>query len=133
MQAKTWGDLMAVAAQYQSFEPTIEEIERLQADERVRLQCEARERSMIHERVTKELLAKQAAQLKEKDAQLEEQNTRLEGLTAQLETKEARLEEQATQLGEKDVQLEEQAVQLGEKDVQIEQLKKQLALLTGES
>ena len=112
MQAKTWGDLMAVAAQYQSFEPTIEEIERLQADERVRLQCEARERSMIHERVTKELLAKQAAQLQEQAVQMQEQ-------AVQLETKEA--------------QLEEQAVQLGEKDVQIEQLKKQLALLTGES
>ena len=103
MQAKTWGDLMAVAAQYQSFEPTIEEIERLQADERVRLQCEARERSMIHERVTKELLAKQAAQLQEQAVQMKEQ-------AVQLETKDAQLEE---------------------KNTQIKQLKAQLALLTG--
>ena len=98
MQAKTWGDLMAVAAQYQSFEPTIEEIERLQADERVRLQCEARERSMIHERVTKELLAKQAAQLKEKDAQLEEQAVQLETKDAQLEEKTAQIEQLKAQL-----------------------------------
>ena len=116
MQAKTWGDLMAVAAQYQSFEPTIEEIERLQADERVRLQCEARERSMIHERVTKELLAKQAAQLQEQAVQMKEQ-------AVQLETKDAQLEE-------KDIRLEKQAVQLEEKDAQIEQLKAQLALRT---
>ena len=123
-QAKTWGDLMAVAAQYQSFEPTIEEIERLQADERVRLQCEARERSMIHERVTKELLAKQAAQLQEQAVQMKEQ-------AVQLETKDVQLEEQAAQLQEQAVQMKEQAVQLGEKDAQIEQLKAQLALLTG--
>ena len=62
MQAKTWGDLMAVAEQYQSFEPTIEELDRLQA-----------------------------AQLKEKDAQLEKQavqpgekDARIEQLKAQL-------------------------------------------------
>ena len=110
MQAKTWGDLMAVAAQYQSFEPTIEEIERLQADERVRLQCEARERSMIHERVTKELLAKQAVQMKEQAVQLQEQAVQMEEQAVQLETKDAQLEE---------------------KNTQIKQLKAQLALLTG--
>ncbi len=117
---------MAVAAQYQSFEPTIEEIERLQADERVRLQCEARERSMIHERVTKELLAKQAAQLQEQNARLEEQATQLEEQAVQLETKETRLEGLTAQLGEKDARLEEQAMQIA-------QLKAQLAILKGES
>ena len=117
MQAKTWGDLMAVAAQYQSFEPTIEEIERLQADERVRLQCEARERSMIHERVTKELLAKQAAQLQEQAVQMKEQAVQLQ--------------EQAVQMEEQAVQLETKDAQLEEKNTQIKQLKAQLALLTG--
>lgn len=88
-QAETWGDLMAIAEQYKSFEPVVEDMDKLMADDRIRLQCDAEERVRNRERAIKAKLAQQDAQLADKDRQLAEQKV----LIAELQKKLAAYEE----------------------------------------
>ncbi len=72
-QAKTWGDLMAIATENAEFQSTVEEIDRLTADEAVRLQCEARERALIHEQAIKRKLNQQKTMIEDLESTVQEQ------------------------------------------------------------
>ena len=90
---------MQIATEYKAFKPTVDEIHRLTADERVRMQCDAMERAMIHEQKTNEWI---------------------EELTQ-------KVEKQSIALEEKDKTLAEQQQTLAEKDKEISRLKAELA------
>lgn len=90
--AKTWRELEMAAKNNDIFTSASETLYRLNADELIREQCQAREDYERHERTVKkrlaeqaEMLEKQSAQLEEKDAQLEEQNKKLKEKDSQLE------------------------------------------------
>ena len=72
-QSTTWGDLMAIAEEYKEFEPVVEQIDLLNADEAVRLHCEARERAIIHEQAMQKKLKSLEHTVQEKDMALQEQ------------------------------------------------------------
>ena len=87
-QAETWGDLMAIAADNNDFVSTIEEIDRLTADEAVRLQCEAQERALIHEQAIKRKLKTQESKIEQLEATL----------NSVVQEKDAALQEQAEEI-----------------------------------
>ena len=101
-QAETWGDLMAIAAENKEFQSTVEQIDRLTADEAVRLQCEARERALLHEQAIKKRLKKQQNKIEELENALHEL------------------------LQEKDMALQEKDAALQEKDAEITRLRAML-------
>lgn len=92
-QAETWGDLMAIAEQYKSFEPVVENMDKLMADDRIRLQCDAEERMRNRERAIKAKLARQEAQIVDREAQIADRE-------AQIADKERQLAEQKVLIAE---------------------------------
>lgn len=86
-QSTTWGDLMAIAEEYKEFEPVVEQIDLLNADEAVRLHCEARERAIIHEQAMQRKLMSLEHTVKEKDVALKEKDAEIARLKNELEKK----------------------------------------------
>ena len=97
--AKTWRELEMAAKNNDIFTSASETLYRLNADELIREQCQAREDYERHERTVKKRLAEQAEMLAEQAEMLEKQSKKLE-------EKDAQLENQNKQLKEKDSQLE---------------------------
>ena len=117
-QSTTWGDLMAIAEEYQDFAPVVEQINRLTADEAVRLHCEARERAIIHEQAMQRKINNLEGAMQEKDAALQE--------------KDVALQKKDTELHEKDAALQEKEVALQEKDAEIARLLDEMKKMTNQ-
>jgi predicted transposase/invertase (TIGR01784 family) len=107
-KARTWGDLMNVVERNQEFQNTLSSIDRMTADERIRLHCEAVERTEIHNRETRKKLAEQEASLKKQQSALAKQKTALA-------KQKSILKEQKTALAEKDARIAELERLLAEK------------------
>ena len=98
-KAKTWEDLHMIATAYDNKESFTEDlittIYDATSDEAIRLQCEAREDFLIHERVTKQRLQK----LTDENTKLNDANTKLSSENTKLNDENARLRQQLIDAG----------------------------------
>ena len=101
-------------------------IYQLTQEEKIRLQCEAREDYYRRQNYVEEEFARKEAALAEKDAEIAEKDAVLAEKDAALAEKDAALAERDAALTERNAALTEKDAALAEKDAEIARLKKLL-------
>lgn len=99
-KATTWEDLKMLAEKNSYIAEAAATVYKLSQDEKIRLQCEAREDYYRHQASIQYEMDRRNAMLKETNAKLEERN-------AEIEKQDARIEEQNTKIEEQDTRIEE--------------------------
>ena len=112
-KAKTWEDLRMIATAYDNKESFTEDlittIYDATSDEAIRLQCEAREDFLIHERVTKQLLQ----ELNDENSKLNSENTKLNSENTKLNSENTKLNSENTKLNDENAKLRQQLIDAG--------------------
>ena len=115
-KAKTWEELHMLANQNQDINEAVLTLQRLSADEKVRLQCwalEDYERRMNKINHMAEIIADMEAEVADKDAEIAD--------------KDAQIADKAAEIADKDAQIADKDAQIADKDAQIAALKAQLS------
>ena len=93
-KATTWEDLKMLAEKNSYIAEAAATVYKLSQDEKIRLQCEAREDYYRHQASIQYEMDRRNAMLKETNAKLEERNAEIEKQDARIEEQDARIEEQ---------------------------------------
>lgn len=119
-KSTTWEEIKMLAQKDDVISDASNTIYQLTQDEKIRLQCEAREDYYRRQNYVEEEFARKEAALAEKDAILAEKD-------AEIAKKDTALAEKDASLAEKDTALAEKDTALAEKDAEIIRLRKLLA------
>lgn len=121
-KATTWEDLKMLAEKNSYIAEAAATVYKLSQDEKIRLQCEAREDYYRHQASIQYEMDRRNAMLKETNAKLEERNAEIKKQDARIEEQNARIEKQDAKIEEQDARIEEQDARIEKQDARIEEL-----------
>ncbi|MBD5457607.1 MAG: Rpn family recombination-promoting nuclease/putative transposase [Lachnospiraceae bacterium] len=121
----TWEDLKMLAENNSYIAEAASTIYELSQDEKIRLQCEAREDHYRRQ-------ASVQYEIDMQNAMLEEQKTRIEEQNAAIEEQDTRIEAQNTKIEEQNTKIEEQNARIEEQNARIETLNAEKEALLAE-
>ena len=124
----TWEDIKMLAEKNSYIAEAAATLYELSQDEKIRLQCEAREDYYRHQASIQyemdrrdAILKEQNAKIEERNVKIEEQNSKIKERNAKIVEQDARIEEQDAKIEEQDAKIEEQDARIEEQDARIEE------------
>ena len=126
----TWEDIKMLAEKNSYIAEAAATLYELSQDEKIRLQCEAREDYYRHQASIQYEMDRRDAILKEQNAKIEERNVKIEEQNSKIKERNAKIVEQDVKIEEQDARIEEQDARIEEQDAKIEEQDARIEELT---
>ena len=122
-KATTWEEIKKLAQNDKYISEASETIYQLTQEERIRLQCEAREDYYLRQRSSQDKIAEQNAALKKKDATIKKQEATIKKLSTTIKTQDVTIQKLTTLIDEQATANKNQATIIAELSSSIAALK----------
>ena len=96
---------------------------RLCQDERIRMECQAREDHYRTQLGIQQMMDRQAAALEQRNAEIQSRNAEIEAQAAEIQSRNAEIEAQAAEIQSQNAEIEAQAAEIQSRNAEIDKLK----------
>lgn len=121
-QATTWEELNMLAQNNEYLEEASATVYQLSQEERVRMECEAREDYYRTQRGLQYRLDRQEAEINARNAKLEAQSAELKKQSAEMEARSAKIEAQSAEIETQSAEIKAQSAEIKAQSAEIENL-----------
>ncbi|MCM1213160.1 MAG: Rpn family recombination-promoting nuclease/putative transposase [Lachnospiraceae bacterium] len=126
-KSTTWEEIKMLAQKDDLINDASNTIYQLTREEKIRLQCEAREDYYRRQNYVEEEFSRKEAALADKDAELAEKDAQIADKDAQIADKDAQIADKNAQIADKNAQIADKDAQIADKNAQIADKNAQIA------